>query len=124
MAKPKVLNLHHLPGKQIPDGAVYVGRPSRWGNPIRLRFGVTREGVIREYREWLSDNPGLISNARQELRGRDLVCFCAPLACHADVLLMVANEVHGRSCCTDSGHSPRLHLDMFPVKRRKLKRTP
>ena len=27
-----------------------------------------------------------------ELRGRDLVCWCAPEACHGDVLLALANE--------------------------------
>jgi hypothetical protein len=29
--------------------------------------------------------------ALDELRGRDLVCFCAPLPCHGDLLLRLAN---------------------------------
>jgi hypothetical protein len=30
-------------------------------------------------------------DALSELRGRDLVCWCAPLLCHGDVLLALAN---------------------------------
>jgi Domain of unknown function (DUF4326) len=26
-----------------------------------------------------------------ELRGKDLLCFCAPAACHGDLLLRLAN---------------------------------
>jgi hypothetical protein len=27
-----------------------------------------------------------------ELRGKDLVCFCAPNACHGDVLVKIVNK--------------------------------
>jgi len=27
-----------------------------------------------------------------ELRGKDLICWCAPLPCHADILLELANQ--------------------------------
>ena len=30
--------------------------------------------------------------ALPELRGKDLVCWCAPLACHGDLLLRLAGE--------------------------------
>jgi hypothetical protein len=30
--------------------------------------------------------------AKRELKGKDLVCYCAPLACHGDVLSRIANE--------------------------------
>ena len=33
--------------------------------------------------------------ALPELRGRNLVCFCAPAACHGDVLLELANAAVG-----------------------------
>jgi hypothetical protein len=34
-----------------------------------------------------------VDDVRRELAGRDLCCWCAPeLACHADVLLEVANR--------------------------------
>lgn len=87
---PRVLNRYHT--KTTPDGAVYVGRPSKWGNPFRIGVDGTREEVVDKYRQMLATNPDLTWEARQELRGKNLVCWCAPLPCHADVLLEVANE--------------------------------
>ena len=87
---PKVYNKHH---KNAPADAVYVGRPSKWGNPHVLDSGaVSRLEVVRRYEELVESNPAMKEAIRAELRGRDLVCFCAPLACHADVLLRIANE--------------------------------
>jgi hypothetical protein len=80
----------------MPADAVYVGRPTRWGNP----FAVGSEGVpdratsLARYEAWLATQPSLVAAARAELAGRDLVCWC-PLEngpCHADVLLEVANR--------------------------------
>lgn len=42
------------------------------------------------YKTWLT--PELIAEAREELKGRDLVCFCAPAACHGNVLLELLKE--------------------------------
>ena len=86
---PKVLNKHR---DEIPPEAVYIGRPSKWGNPFVIGKDGDREDVIRKYREWLLSRPELIEQARKELRGRDLVCFCAPKACHGDILIEVANS--------------------------------
>lgn len=52
----------------------------------------TRERVIELYRTWLREQPDLIERARRELAERDLECWCAPKACHADVLISVANQ--------------------------------
>ncbi|WP_201304910.1 DUF4326 domain-containing protein [Streptomyces sp. GS7] len=32
-----------------------------------------------------------MERARQDLAGRDLMCWCSPLPCHADVLLGLAH---------------------------------
>lgn len=72
-------------GKRLPEGAVYVGRGSRWGNPYRIGEHGTREEVIAEYRAYIERHPTLVD----ELRARHpsaLACWCAPLACHGDVL--------------------------------------
>jgi len=74
----------------IPTGAVYVGRPTRWGNPFPVG-AYTQEAAVEAYREWLKYQPDLQRDIRRELRGKDLVCWCAPKPCHADVLLEVAN---------------------------------
>ena len=70
---------------------VYVGRPSKWGNPFHIGPDGTREDVVRLYREWLQRQPHLV-RALPELRGKVLGCFCAPHACHADVLAELANR--------------------------------
>jgi len=70
--------------------AVYIGRGSKWGNPFRIGPDGDREAVITKYERWLANQPHLL-RALDELRGRDLVCFCAPRACHGDLLLRLAN---------------------------------
>ena len=90
---PKVLNCRtHEVGR---GERVYVGRPSKWGNPFRMGVDGTREEVIEKYREWLLGNERLMRDL-EELRGKDLACWCAPKPCHADVLLeLVANRPEG-----------------------------
>jgi hypothetical protein len=75
-----------------PRGAIYVGRPTKWGNPIVLEREEDRAEVLRDYEAWLLRQRHLIDAAKRELKGKDLVCWCAPLPCHADVLLRIANE--------------------------------
>lgn len=69
---------------------VFVGRPSRWGNPFKLGLTDDREAVIAKYEEWLKTQPALMA-AIPELRGKALGCYCAPLACHGDVLARLAD---------------------------------
>ncbi len=76
-----------------PPGAVYVGRPTKWGNPFRLFDEVHRPAVLEMYEEWLQTQPELRAAMKSELRGKDLVCWCTPKACHADVIFRIANEV-------------------------------
>lgn len=91
---PQVYNKHH---KKYPANAVYIGRPSKWGNPFshletdEAVLVESRQSAIDSHRLYLRKNPQLIVQAREELRGRDLVCWCAPHACHGDLLLQVAN---------------------------------
>jgi hypothetical protein len=76
--------------KNVPPDAVYVGRPSKWGNPFKIGKHGTREQVIEAYRLWLLR--GNLKDDLNELKGKDLVCWCSPLPCHADVLLELANK--------------------------------
>lgn len=70
---------------------VYVGRPSRWGNPYRIGQDGTREEVIAKYRRWLMRQPELLAQIHT-LRGQTLGCWCAPQPCHADVLAELADS--------------------------------
>lgn len=85
---PVVLNARAV-GKRA---GFYVGRPTIFGNPFLINGVMSREEVVKRYEEFVMRNPELIDLIKRELRGRDLVCWCAPLPCHADVLLRIANE--------------------------------
>lgn len=76
--------------EEVPPGAIYVGRPTRWGNPFFIGQHGSRAQVIERYRKWVWTQPNIVSAARRELRGKDLVCWCAPKTCHADVLMEIA----------------------------------
>ena len=71
---------------------VYIGRPSKWGNPFKIGKDGSRDEVIFKYRQWLLSQPNLVEQAKKELKGYDLVCWCKPYPCHGDVLLEIANE--------------------------------
>lgn len=75
-------------------GAIYIGRPSRWGNPFVVGRDGTREEVVAKYEQYLLSS-GLIDHIG-ELEGRNLACWCAPQLCHGHVLLRYANP-HLRS---------------------------
>ena len=72
---------------------IYIGRPSKWGNPFRLRHEGERIRVIALYRTDLVYRlrTGRLTRADlAELDDRPLLCWCAPLACHGHVLQAAA----------------------------------
>lgn len=69
---------------------VYIGRPSKWGNPFPLEAEDDREECLASYRLWLLNQPDLLA-ALPELRGKVLGCWCAPRLCHGQVLAELAN---------------------------------
>ncbi len=75
-----------------PTDAVYVGRPTKWGNPFVIGRHGNREQVVSQYEQYLLSNEDLM-NSLHELKGKSLICWCAPQACHADVLIKYANMV-------------------------------
>jgi len=84
-----VMNARHV-GKHPATDRVYVGRPSKWGNPFRIGVDGDRATVIARHAAWLRNQHDLLP-ALDELRGKNLVCFCAPQPCHGDLLLRLAN---------------------------------
>ncbi|KKM07411.1 hypothetical protein LCGC14_1734220 [marine sediment metagenome] len=87
--KPRVLNKRT---DKIPPDAVYVGRPTKWGNQFVIGKEGNRNEVIRKYRAYIIGEAtpwGILDLS--ELRGKDLVCWCSPLPCHADVLMELSN---------------------------------
>lgn len=70
-----------------PSDAVYVGRSSPWGNPFRMGWDGSRDVVCDRFEKEILPHMDVSS-----LRGKDLVCFCAPKRCHADAILKKANS--------------------------------
>lgn len=81
---------------------VYIGRlnvryglpTSRWGNPFRIAgedSSETRNWVIEQYAQYMRKRLGAGELDISELRGKVLVCWCAPRACHGDWLAAMAN---------------------------------
>jgi hypothetical protein len=95
-----VLNVRDLRGPW-PRDAVYVGRNPEiwrraggqgqppWGNPFAMKSEADRGRVIADYTRWLADRLSREPRFKAEvasLAGKDLVCHCAPRACHGHVL--------------------------------------
>lgn len=100
---PKVLNRHvHI----VPRDAVYIGRTTPFGNPFTHHWPPypgavwveSRELSIELYRKWfdqlIKEDPNFVAQV-EELRGKDLVCSCAPAACHGDVILAYLESTRG-----------------------------
>ena len=102
-------------GWEMPENAVSVTRPGKYGDPFKfgdyVRFGhgwvylkTTQEYAtpdytfiaspkmaVEFYAEYRRRIP-LTEDQKAFLRGKDLVCWCAAGSfCHADVLLELAN---------------------------------
>lgn len=98
---PERIQRRRVRGWSKPEGSVYVGRPTRWGNPFRpgapvsIEYGggevIDATDAVALFAVHLRRRPELAAAARMELAGRDLLCWC-PVGepCHADVLLEAA----------------------------------
>lgn len=88
----------------MPENTVYVGRPTKWGNPYHLNDGLcqTPNDVVENYSLFIEcgtcyvseQTPPTVEEIRAELAGKNLACWCKPgEPCHADVLLEIANKI-------------------------------
>ncbi len=98
MSKPKRIQRSRAKGWKMPANAIYVGRPTVWGNPYvvgsELMSGetLTAEKAVVSYEQHLADNFSE-RDIRHCLHDKDLACWCAlDEPCHADVLLRIANS--------------------------------
>lgn len=86
--KPKIYN-KKTDGQ--PKGAIYCGRPSKWGNPFIIGENGTRDQVCDAFRDSILPNLDV-----RELRGKDLICWCSPERCHCDDIRQKANHPASR----------------------------
>ena len=90
---PRVFNKKLLRGSVA--NSVYIGRPGIWGNPFVIGKDGTRNEVIAKFERWIVQQPRLMARL-EELKGKHLVCWCAPARCHGDVLVKLANSTQRR----------------------------
>lgn len=81
---------------------VYIGRPSKWGNPFSDKKGTLakylvkdRKEAVESFKKYITEGEGKhLLNDLHELKGKTLGCFCKPLACHGDVLKDLVEIYH------------------------------
>ena len=97
---PKRIQRQRTKGWRMPQDAIYVGRPTKWGNPWKVGVAGTAAHCVSLYHEWYLAQPAeWLATVLTPLRGHDLACWC-PLTdkngnrvpCHADVLMELANR--------------------------------
>ena len=84
--KPKVVR--HTYNKKDNDKYCYIGRPSKFGNPLKMNNESEREKVVSQFREYAYSNQWILDNINM-LTGKEIGCYCAPKACHGDVLVEI-----------------------------------
>jgi Domain of unknown function (DUF4326) len=91
-AKNKRIQRRRTKGWRMPSNAVYVGRRTKYGNPYTEReYG--RDKALELYSEWLEDKLKEDPTFLDQLRGKDLACWCRlNERCHADILLAVCSD--------------------------------
>jgi len=70
---------------------IYIGRPSKWGNPFIIGKDGTRKEVIQKYEMWIKKQPQLLEDL-VELKDKVLGCWCKPADCHGDILIKFIKE--------------------------------
>ena len=94
IAVPKRFQVKRIKGWKMPRNGIYVGRPTKWGNPFKISAAVPRTKAVALYEDRLREMPTKERNALlKPLQGKSLGCWC-PLdePCHADVLLKWASR--------------------------------
>ena len=113
--EPNVINVRKLAANlyadekftpsNLPKDAVYVGRQyskgkyqlpgSKWGNPFRVGPDGNLEQVLDKYEGWARTQMAKNPNWLDPLINKDLVDWCEPGKCHADVLKKLIKEKVG-----------------------------
>lgn len=107
--KPIRIQRRRTKGWKMPKNTVYVGRPSKWGNPFLIGTPdlingkwkpTTSQRAFEKFDEWFNllwiNRVNNLMEGKypiKNLKGKNLACWC-PLDqfCHADILLKIANS--------------------------------
>lgn len=80
--------------KDSATGDIYIGRPGKFGNPFKIGTHGDRAEVVRRFAEWVLGSDDMKAQWIREnvhtLKGKRLVCYCAPMLCHGNILAAMA----------------------------------
>ena len=98
--------IKRIRGQKLPENTVYVGRPSKWGNPFKVGEAFTAKEAVCYYQEELDTQRILGTHSFMplldltELKGKNLACWCGEweigepeIDCHAVILMKAANDL-------------------------------
>lgn len=98
---PRRIQRKRAKGWRMPEGAVYIGRPTVWQNPFGPRGSAASipcddpAEAVRLHREMVAEECTArrrVPNYIMALRGKTLACWCREdQPCHGDILLRLAN---------------------------------
>jgi len=97
---PKRIQRQRVKGWKMPPNTIYVGRPTKWGNPFIVGTlshddppqPLTVAEAVALFEDQIEEILDDVDANIEELHGKNLACWCAPdQPCHADVLLRLAN---------------------------------
>jgi len=109
---PRLIQRKRTKDWRMPEGTIYIGRPSHWANPYKISEQMTAAQSVKRYQAFIQSSLDLGSISLEPLRGKDLACWCGDwepgkpeIDCHGVVLLKMANKVEYSS---DFGESLRI----------------
>lgn len=80
----------------MPANTIVVTRATKWGNPFKVGIDGDPQACVESFRMMLEESiegKAIQKQAKEQLRGKNLGCFCKPgQPCHADVLLEISNK--------------------------------
>ena len=90
----KVLNIKTLsPFDERVNTAIFIGRPTQWGNPFVIGKHGNRVEVIARFRAYAEKRLAQEPEWLEPLRGKNLTCYCYPERCHGDVIVSLIEAV-------------------------------
>jgi hypothetical protein len=90
----KVLNKYHF--SKWPENAVSIMRPGPLGNPFIIGRDGERDVVCDKHLNWARHKINTDSSFKdlvRSLKGKDLVCVCAPKRCHGNNYIILCEEI-------------------------------
>ena len=99
---------HRAGAYPAPFGAVYVGRGTPYGNQFIMTHEKgedvgSRAWACAEFEKYAEGRHRREPNWLKPLVGKDLICWCAPKQCHADILLRLANKAEAEAAAAEKG---------------------